>query len=150
MQVTAALFLIILLASPVLNQAWIALGLEAQLDQSSAGAKAASKTYSQLLDMRQKAEFFIHAKKMRPSALRVMEELARILPSDTYLRSLRLTGDELQIVGDSKDASRLIEIVEHSPQFNGAHFASALVGGKEGGTERFAMTAKIVPEGDGE
>jgi general secretion pathway protein L len=61
-------------------------------------------------------------KQATPSSVLVLEALSKILPDHTYVTELRIEGDRLQLVGITRDAPSLIELIEQSGQFTRATF----------------------------
>lgn len=66
----------------------------------------------------------------RPYAIDILSELTKRLPADSWLTSLRLTGDRLQIQGYSENATRLIQLLDDSPLFSNTRFTSPLASNK--------------------
>ena len=61
-------------------------------------------------------------KQATPSSVLVLEALSKILPDHTYVTELHIEGDQLQLVGITRDAPSLIELIEQSAQFTRATF----------------------------
>ena len=57
-----------------------------------------------------------------PYAVLVLEELAKLLPDQTYIKELRIEGDKLHISGHSDDSVSLIGLLEKSRHFSKATF----------------------------
>ncbi|WP_435103494.1 type II secretion system protein GspL [Arhodomonas sp. AD133] len=78
----------------------------------------------------------------QPSVLAALEELARLLPDDTWIWALQLHGDELVIRGKAPSASGLIERIEQSPLFEGVGFNAPIT--REDGGERFQIAMRLM------
>src|SRR5262249_3323365 len=52
-----------------------------------------------------------------PASVLAIEALAQALPDHTYVTELHIEADKLQIVGVTRDAPALIELIERSPHF---------------------------------
>jgi general secretion pathway protein L len=85
-------------------------------------------------------------KRHKPVAVRVLEQLSRALPDDTYLNELHLEADQLRIAGVSGRAAELVPILERSGHFRKAAFyapTTRMVGRR---TDQFYIQAVVVPE----
>jgi len=84
-------------------------------------------------------------KQARPSSVIVLEALSRALPDHTYVTEFRIDGDKVQVVGVTRDAPSLIELIEKSPNFAHATFfaPTTRTAGEQG--ERFHIEAHINP-----
>ena len=70
-------------------------------------------------------DIMLHKHKFEaPLAVLVIDQLARILPDDTYLRELQLGEGKVELAGVSADAARLIAMLESSPTFSRATFSA--------------------------
>jgi general secretion pathway protein L len=85
-------------------------------------------------------------KRTTPSSVIVIEALSRILPDHTYVTELRIDGDKLQIVGMTRDAPSLIQLIEHSKHFMSATFFAPTTQTPGEAGERFHIEARIKPE----
>jgi general secretion pathway protein L len=84
-------------------------------------------------------------KHTRPSTVVVLEALSRLLPDHTYVTELRVEGEKLQVVGLTRDAPSLIELIEQSPHFARATFFAATTRSPGEAGERFHIEARINP-----
>jgi general secretion pathway protein L len=89
--------------------------------------------------------------------LKILRELTGVLPMDTYLTMLKSDGDEIEMVGRSSSAVRLLSLLDESPLFKDVRFAATvtrkdpravnLPRDKNGGgkaTEEFRIKARVV------
>jgi general secretion pathway protein L len=127
--------------------AWLALNPEvdaARVKAESTGALSAE------LD-RQVADYnFLLARKHGTySALALVEEVTRLLPDNTWVQQMdiRSVGKtrEVQIVGETASASKLIEILEASTLLQNAAFRGTVTRGSQPNTERFMIAAEVRP-----
>jgi len=80
----------------------------------------------------------------RPPLLEVLNELARLLPDDTWIRKLDFrTPDILQLWGESGNALEVIKKLEESPYFLEVKILSSITKNPRTGKERFALRTKI-------
>jgi general secretion pathway protein L len=85
-------------------------------------------------------------KQTTPSSVLVLEALSKILPDHTYVTELRIEGDKLELVGITRDAPSLIELIEQSAQFTHATFFAPTTQTPGDPGERFHIEARIKPE----
>ncbi|WP_157092236.1 type II secretion system protein GspL [Thioalkalivibrio nitratireducens] len=95
-------------------------------------------------DLRQQAEFLVQRRLARPYTAEALDELARVLPDDTWVQSLELSGNRVDIGGLSESASGLIERIEASPMFESVSFSAPVTRDRMGGAaDQFRITARI-------
>jgi general secretion pathway protein L len=87
-----------------------------------------------------------------PTVTEIMDEVARILPDDSWLSRLRWDGQQLELSGFSRDSTSLVALIGASPLLSGVAFAAPVTIDPTVGRERFVLTARIetagVPEGE--
>ena len=83
--------------------------------------------------------------RLYPPRLPIMMELSRVLPADTWVSKITITGEEMEIKGISAAASRLVPLMEQSSYFKETGFKGAII--NEGGGEKFTMhtDVKVAP-----
>jgi general secretion pathway protein L len=90
-------------------------------------------------------DLLIRRKQNSPSSVMLIEALSALLPDHTYATEIRLEGDKLQIVGVTRDAPSLIQILEQSPHFASAGFFAPTTRAANEPGERFHIEARIKP-----
>ncbi|MES2194891.1 MAG: PilN domain-containing protein [Pseudomonadota bacterium] len=90
-------------------------------------------------------ELLMRRKQTTRSSVLVIETLCALLPEHTYATEVRMEGEKLQIVGVTRDAPSLIQILEQSPHFSSAGFFAPTTrsAGEQG--ERFHIEARLKP-----
>lgn len=87
-------------------------------------------------------------------AVKVLDEVTRILPDDTYLDRLLVETDSVQLQGKSQNAQQLIELVNQSPLFEDAAFRGPTRLDSRTQKEMFdinvSLEGRSEPEGGGE
>jgi hypothetical protein len=77
--------------------------------------------------------------------LPVLRELTDLLPNDAWLTLLSLDAKGVELTGQAAAASNLIPVLENSPRFERAEFASPVTRGRD--REQFRILAKWEPGG---
>ena len=132
----------------VAASSWIAGSLGAQEDELArqiserraairAGADGGDRSPVALLE---------HRKYQTPASVIVLETLSRVLPDNTYVTELHLTGNKLQIAGITTDAPSLISLIEQSHHFTRATFYAPTTRSPSDPGERFHIEAQVEPK----
>ena len=90
-------------------------------------------------------EQLIHRKQTTPSSVILIEALSALLPEHTYATEVRIERDKLQIVGVTRDAPSLIQILEQSPHFSSAGFFAPTTRAANEPGERFHIEVRVKP-----
>jgi Tfp pilus assembly PilM family ATPase len=78
---------------------------------------------------------------LNPTKLSLLVELSQIIPSDTWLKKIRLKKKSIELNGISKNASQLIPIVEKSSHFRNTHFVGTIITESTG--EKFTINTAV-------
>lgn len=89
--------------------------------------------------------YLLEKKQALPPVVMALEELARVLPDDTWVQQLDIKGKELQIQGETASSVRLIGLFEQSAIFRDASFRSPLTKGQTTGSERYQLALQMRP-----
>ncbi len=120
--------------------------LELAIEDVAVEARRVQNIRTQIEDASEAAGFMFRARLESPSTIRILAEVTRILPDDTYLDRLRVWDGNVQMQGKSDNAQQLIEVVNLSPMFEGAGFRGSTR--LDGGTRKevFDLSATISGE----
>lgn len=112
-------------------------------------AKAAATLQKEILALREGEDFFVNQKRRFRTASELLAQISHLLPDDTWLTDLHITGGDVELTGISASASRLVGILEQSGQFRDTSFRSPVTADQVTGKERFSIATHIVPEHGG-
>jgi general secretion pathway protein L len=76
-------------------------------------------------------------------SIELFNEITGIIPDDTWLTRLIIKNGELQIQGESSNASSLVQIFESSERFLDAQFRSPVTQNNVSGRDKFHLSAKL-------
>lgn len=85
----------------------------------------------------------LEKKQTVPVMVAALDELARLLPDNTWVQQLDLKGKELLIQGETASSSQLVGLFEQSKMLRDANFKSPLT--KVPGGERFQLALEVKP-----
>jgi general secretion pathway protein L len=118
--------------------------LEASLRASSGQARQAAAQRLQLIETIDGINALDRARAQRPTALEVLDELARRLPDSTYLEKVSMEGDQLVLIGLSSEASALVGKLQGSPLWKSPALSGAVQPDQALRRDRFTLTAQLV------
>jgi general secretion pathway protein L len=124
MAVTLSLVLLIVAALlPLWKMREVAIFLDQELGKVQQTASQAQTLRAERDSLLAQSRF-IGEQRARPATAGVLDELAEILPDDTWVQSLKYAGGRLEIRGFSGSASGLIPLIEASPLFESVSFVA--------------------------
>lgn len=117
--------------------------LDSQLDEVAAQTRAWRQTQSSTaLD----PDAALHKRKSAtPLATLALEALSRLLPDDTYLKDMQIIGDKIEMSGVTRDAAKLIRLIEQVPTFTQATFSGPTTRAPNETGEQFHIEARLRP-----
>ncbi|MFQ5937551.1 MAG: PilN domain-containing protein [Acidiferrobacterales bacterium] len=139
----ATVLVIVAGALPFVQKVNVAHQLEARVEQAKEKALSAQRVRKELEQLVAQANTLIKKRKEQPSAIRVVDELTRILPDSTWLNRLELAGVRVKIQGESANASRVATLMEDSALFTDARFDAPVTRNPRTEKERFLISAKV-------
>jgi general secretion pathway protein L len=115
----------------------------ASLEKQSANAATVGK---EILALRSGEDFLLNQKQRSRTMSELLAQITHLLPDDTWLTDLRVTGSDVELTGVSASASRLVGILEQSGQFRDTNFHSPVTADQGSGKERFSIVTHLVQE----
>ena len=146
----AALLLIIAIAYPLAQQKFRLNRLDDAISRLGPAAIAAEKTQDEIADAVRLSGFFVDKWAMMPTKIRLLNELTRIVPDDTWLARVQIQGTTIRIHGESEGASSLIGLIEASEIYRDARFSSPVTKNPRTSNDRFVIEVEIAVEADDE
>lgn len=131
------------------NRTRAADALEQRLERDAAPARRAAAQRQQLVSLIEGQAFLDNARRARPAAVEVIDELSRRLPDGTYLEKLAIEEDRLTLIGLSNEAPALIGRLQGSPLWRSPALTGALQPDSASGRDRFTLGADIGPSTPG-
>lgn len=86
---------------------------------------------------------FLEREKAKPLAIRLVNEITRLLPDGTWIFELEIHGSKIRIRGFSPAASQLIAVFDGSPLFSNTRFEASVTQGPRSGLERFDLSFEL-------
>jgi general secretion pathway protein L len=95
---------------------------------------------------RQGSTVVLQLKWDEPRVIDLLRELTDRIPDDTWVQSLEYQNQEVQLRGESGQATALIGLLEEAPGFEGVSFRSPVTQVARTGKERFNLAFTFSPE----
>lgn len=142
-----AVVMLMLAGSQLLdNRERAADALRGDVERSARSARGVADERAQLQALVDGALFLDAQRAQRPPMLAVWNELSRLLPDGTYLEKIGVEGDQLQLIGLSREANQLVPLLQPSPLWQRVNLTGVLqADGTAAGRDRFTMTAVLRP-----
>jgi len=118
------------------------------IEDVRAEAQAVQQIRKQIDDATEAAGFLQTRKIENGYKVKMLAELTRILPDDTFLDRLSLHAETAQMQGKSSNAQSLIELINDSPFFENASFRGPTRLDSRSGKEIFDLSASNKMPGD--
>jgi general secretion pathway protein L len=140
--------LIAAMALPLIAQKNTMRAIESEIAELRPVAQAVAQTRDEIAALVGEQGFFAAKRAELPTTIQLMDEIARIIPDDTWLVRLEVRGSKLRIQGESDGASSLLALLEASDLIENATFSSPVTKNPRTSNDRFALEASIrQPEG---
>lgn len=151
LRINAVLLLLTLLlaaaviALPLWQKRNTAIAMNSLLLEAKAAAQQTQSLRDRMDALASEYKFPVDLKNSRPSAFLLVNQLSKLLPDDTYVSNLEITGSDVQIQGETGSSSKLIELMENSGFLKEASQKSSLTQIPGTTVERFHIAAKASP-----
>jgi general secretion pathway protein L len=119
--------------------------MQAEVETQRERARVVSALRKQLDDAAAAANFLAIQKQTQASMVLLLNELTRILPDDTFLERLSVSGSQVSITGFSSQATRLIGQLQDSPMLRDAALNGAIQPDPRVARDRLTITASYGP-----
>ncbi len=143
--VLALLLLISAVSLPIWHKRQVIKTLEPELQAAAQQASEVRRLREEVELLQAGSRFLIEKKQSSLLVVQVMNEITRILPDDTWINRLEISGAEVQLQGQSTAAAALIPLIESSSILRNARFRSPVTQVARSNAERFHLSADIVP-----
>jgi len=140
--------LIAAIVLPLVSQQITIRALEEEIGQLRPVAQEVAQTKDEIAALLDEQGFFATKRAELPTTIRLMDEITRVIPDNTWLVRLELRGSRLRLQGESEGASSLLALLEASDLIENATFSSPVTKNPRTSNDRFAIEAGIQsPEG---
>ena len=120
--------------------------LRAEVERSARSARGVASERAQLQALIDGAAFLETQRNQRAGTVEIWNELTRRLPEGTYLEKLAIENNSLQLIGLSREASQLVQLLQDAPQWRKVNLTGVLqADGAASGRDRFTLSAELQP-----
>ena len=123
--------------------------VEEAIDEVRGEAMQVQQLRDQIEDASEAAGFMQAQRSSALPTVKVLTEVTRVLPDDTFLDRLLIGGESVQMQGKSQNAQQLIEVLNSSPFFQNASFRGPTRLDTRSQKEIFDVTATLIIDGEG-
>jgi general secretion pathway protein L len=139
----ASALLITLLALPIWQKRETVIALLEPVARARAAAKETDALRERLTVLTDEYNFLPIKKRASHSTVRMLDELSKLLPDDTFVIQLDFDGKAVQVHGETASATTLVQALEASPTFEDVSFKSQLVKVQGTPNDRFHLAATL-------
>ena len=143
--------LLLLLLGLMLVPLWSDKNTVAELEQAlntvSKEANEVQRLQKSVETQLRETNFLLEKKRTEPVLVYVLDDLTKLMPDGTWLTYLQYKSGDLQVRGESTDASSLIGLVEASPLFENTRFVSPVTRNSASNTDRFQLAMDVLNGG---
>ena len=143
--VTVTLFMLSLYG-PLLRHGAIIEQFEQQVEQSRTQAMQAQALINKKQAILARVDFLSNQYRRHIPPIRLLQELTRRLPDNTWIDRLVIQDGEIQAHGESETAAAVIQLMEESDYFEQAQFRSPVTKNNATGNDQFHVAASISME----
>lgn len=134
-----ALLLIAIVMTPLWQRRQVVIELDQRLRHAREQAAVVSRLQQQLDEGAELANFVVRRQQQRVPVVDLLQELTERLPDDTWVQQLSIRGADVELQGESEQATGLIELLEDSPYFESVTFRAPLTKARGATAERFSV-----------
>ncbi|MEZ5590278.1 MAG: PilN domain-containing protein [Gammaproteobacteria bacterium] len=140
-----ALTLLVAAALPLWQQRSIVVRLLPLVDAAEQEAQSVLAFRDRLDNAVESSQFLLEKRRQSALMVDVLNELTALLPDNTYLEQLSVRNGQLELRGQSAEATALISLIEDSKLFAQTTFRSPVVKDNRTGQDRFVISATVTP-----
>ncbi|NEX18736.1 pilus assembly protein PilM [Thiorhodococcus mannitoliphagus] len=140
----AVLLGVAVLVTPLWQKEQLAGALDRELSEARRQAIAVDELRQELERARKGSTLVLEKKLEQPPILELLRELTDRLPEDTWIQNLEVDDDEVDLRGESGQATALIALLEQAPGIEGVSFKSPVTQIARTGKERFNISFRYV------
>ncbi|NEV61285.1 PilN domain-containing protein [Thiorhodococcus minor] len=140
----AAVLLIAVLLTPLWQKQQLATALDLELSEARRQAIAVDELRQELERAKKGSTLVLEKKLEQPPILELLRELTDRLPEDTWIQNLEVNGEDVDLRGESGQATALIALLEQAPGIEGVSFRSPVTQIARTGKERFNISFRYV------
>jgi general secretion pathway protein L len=122
---------------------------EAQISELKARADQVNQTRTALEQARRGSAAVLQRKLEQPRMIDLLLELTERLPDNTWVQNMDFRDGEIQIRGESTQATSLINLLDEAPGITDVAFRSPVVQIRGSDRERFQISLKYKRPGEG-
>ena len=138
------LLLLVACALPLWQQRNLVVELMPKVDAAQKQAESILALREELQRSIESSRFLLEKRQKTTFSIELLNELTAILPDGTWIEQLTIKDAEIEIRGQSLEASMLIGLVEASDMFRNVTFRSPVIADRRTGRDRFFLSAQIV------
>jgi Tfp pilus assembly protein PilN len=116
--------------------------LQSENQRIEPAVEALRREESEVERLRKELSVLVDVEQRKGEALRVLDELTKVVPSNTFLSNFRYRGTAIELQGSAENASALIPLLERSPVFENVGFTAPSNRGRDN-RETFSLRADL-------
>jgi general secretion pathway protein L len=146
LRITTLVLLVITLVLPIIKQQQVIADLDTQVLTARQGAEVSLQLRERLTSMSNEAAFLANARNGRPTMTELLAELTELLPDHSHILQLRVTEQNVDLMGLADKATDLISILAQSPLLEGPAFNSPVTRDSRSDKERFHISVDLAAD----
>ncbi len=128
---------------PLLRHADIIEQFEEQVEQSKAQVMQARILSNKKQTILARVDFLSYQSQRHTPTIRLLQEITKRLPDNTWIHRLVIRDGELQVHGESDVAASVIQLMEESNHFEQVQFRSPVTKNNATGKDQFHLATKL-------